>query len=415
MPLPTARERRLALRLRASELVGLMEATTRLIPSARRPATALRGRARDGRAVRRDHRRRGARPGPRPADLPDGRARLGAGANLLQVAPLPATHSYSSFRRTTRARSSTRSATSTGCRRARSPSPRSRSGRPPTPRSRRSRRSVASAPPEASRRPPARTSRPRSGRDWTADRLRRQGDRGGATSGASRPCSTTSGPARSAACREALHEELDFELTLEPGDGSPPVVITGQIDRIDRLPSGGIEVLDYKTGQRLGPEGRRREPPALDLRARLPGRAGPRDARAGHAVLHGECACGCRRRGRTSSWTSRGRTCSRGCRGCVPGSSRRRRRPGHAGTAIGGRCVRSGCEGSRCWSVTRAPLEVGPTRPVHRPDVRSCVTQGMSNLRLTLSLNDWEVVTLPRKHRPNGSANESREIQTTSR
>jgi RecB family exonuclease len=27
------------------------------------------------------------------------------------------------------------------------------------------------------------------------------------------------------------------------------VVITGSIDRIDRLPSGGIEVIDYKTGR----------------------------------------------------------------------------------------------------------------------------------------------------------------------
>jgi RecB family exonuclease len=27
------------------------------------------------------------------------------------------------------------------------------------------------------------------------------------------------------------------------------VIITGQIDRIDRLPSGGIEVIDYKTGR----------------------------------------------------------------------------------------------------------------------------------------------------------------------
>ena len=51
---------------------------------------------------------------------------------------------------------------------------------------------------------------------------------------------------------EALHEELDFELTLEPEDGTPPVIITGQIDRIDRLPSGGIEVLDYKTGRAWG-------------------------------------------------------------------------------------------------------------------------------------------------------------------
>ena len=48
---------------------------------------------------------------------------------------------------------------------------------------------------------------------------------------------------------EALREEEPFELTLEPDDGSAPVVITGSIDRIDRLPSGGIEVIDYKTGR----------------------------------------------------------------------------------------------------------------------------------------------------------------------
>ena len=51
---------------------------------------------------------------------------------------------------------------------------------------------------------------------------------------------------------EALFEELDFSLTLDPADGSAPVVITGQIDRIDRLPSGGIEILDYKTGRAWG-------------------------------------------------------------------------------------------------------------------------------------------------------------------
>jgi DNA helicase-2/ATP-dependent DNA helicase PcrA len=48
---------------------------------------------------------------------------------------------------------------------------------------------------------------------------------------------------------EALREEERFELTLEPDDGSAPVVINGSIDRIDRLPSGGIEVIDYKTGK----------------------------------------------------------------------------------------------------------------------------------------------------------------------
>jgi DNA helicase-2/ATP-dependent DNA helicase PcrA len=54
---------------------------------------------------------------------------------------------------------------------------------------------------------------------------------------------------------EALHEELPFELPLDPGDGAPPVVITGSIDRIDRLPSGGIEVIDYKTGRTWGQKG----------------------------------------------------------------------------------------------------------------------------------------------------------------
>jgi RecB family exonuclease len=48
---------------------------------------------------------------------------------------------------------------------------------------------------------------------------------------------------------EALREEEPFALTLAPDDGSAPVVITGSIDRIDRLPSGGIEVIDYKTGR----------------------------------------------------------------------------------------------------------------------------------------------------------------------
>jgi hypothetical protein len=48
---------------------------------------------------------------------------------------------------------------------------------------------------------------------------------------------------------EALREEEPFALTLAPDDGSAPVVITGSIDRIDRLPSGGIEIVDYKTGR----------------------------------------------------------------------------------------------------------------------------------------------------------------------
>ena len=48
---------------------------------------------------------------------------------------------------------------------------------------------------------------------------------------------------------EALYEELEFTLVLDPGDGSEPVRVFGEIDRIDRLPGGGLEVIDYKTGK----------------------------------------------------------------------------------------------------------------------------------------------------------------------
>ena len=123
-----------------------------------------------------------------------------------------------------------------------------------TPRSRRSRRSVASAPRAGSRRRPART--------WSASSARA----GCRPASATRP--TEEGYQRKVAnlldnfwqgevsslC-EALFEELDFELTLDPDDGSAPVIITGQIDRIDRLPSGGIEVIDYKTGRAWSQKG----------------------------------------------------------------------------------------------------------------------------------------------------------------
>ena len=47
---------------------------------------------------------------------------------------------------------------------------------------------------------------------------------------------------------EAIQEEAAFQLAIDvPGD--EPATFTGMIDRIDRLPSGGIEVIDYKTGR----------------------------------------------------------------------------------------------------------------------------------------------------------------------
>jgi RecB family exonuclease len=43
--------------------------------------------------------------------------------------------------------------------------------------------------------------------------------------------------------------EARFLLELDPGDGAEPIRVAGVIDRIDRLPDGSIEVIDYKTGR----------------------------------------------------------------------------------------------------------------------------------------------------------------------
>jgi RecB family exonuclease len=47
---------------------------------------------------------------------------------------------------------------------------------------------------------------------------------------------------------EELLFEVRFTLELDPGDTSEPIRVAGVIDRIDRLPDGSIEVIDYKTG-----------------------------------------------------------------------------------------------------------------------------------------------------------------------
>ncbi len=156
--------------------------------------------------------------GPRPADLPDrSRSTTGAGANLLQVAPLPPTFSYSSLRHVRALPAPVRVP-------VRLPDARSRdepvagvqrSGRRPTRRSRRSPGSAASAlargepPPtredlerrsgRAGRRPASATRRPRR-----------------ATSGASRPCSTTSGTARSQPVGEALARGARLRADARP-------------------------------------------------------------------------------------------------------------------------------------------------------------------------------------------------------
>ena len=211
----------------------------------------------------------------------------GAGANLLEVAPLPGRFSYSAF--DTYDRCPLRYAFRYVYR-----MPTSRPGgagadlRVDGPRGVRGlhegaaraagpRRGAADA-----RGPRARVPRP-----LGADGLRRPGGRGELPAPRRTPCSTTSGTASSRSIGEAIHEELPFELTLDPADGSPPVVIHGEIDRIDRLPSGRVEVIDYKTGkvssQKGVDESLQLSIYALACRDAL----GPRHARAGDAVLHG--------------------------------------------------------------------------------------------------------------------------------
>jgi RecB family exonuclease len=52
---------------------------------------------------------------------------------------------------------------------------------------------------------------------------------------------------------ETVGEELRFRLHI-PLDPDTQVVIAGFIDRIDRLPSGAVELIDYKTGTSGPPE-----------------------------------------------------------------------------------------------------------------------------------------------------------------
>ena len=53
--------------------------------------------------------------------------------------------------------------------------------------------------------------------------------------------------AESAEPANTIGEEIRFRLRLPSGSGLT-VVVGGVIDRIDRLPSGGVELIDYKTG-----------------------------------------------------------------------------------------------------------------------------------------------------------------------
>jgi RecB family exonuclease len=57
----------------------------------------------------------------------------------------------------------------------------------------------------------------------------------------------------SAGPAQTVGEELRFRLRLKL-DADTSVVVGGFIDRIDRLPSGAVELIDYKTGGTWAPE-----------------------------------------------------------------------------------------------------------------------------------------------------------------
>ena len=275
----------------------------------RRPATGFEAELADvGRSARDRPPTRRAPQGLDPLTFRTLALDAGAGANLLQVAPLPrdvqllvAPH-VRGVPAPVRVRLRLPDAAA-----PRSRSPRSRSARRRTRRSRRSPRSVASALARGEPPPTREDLEPAVPGALDPDGLRRQGRPRRATSGASTTLldnfwdgevssrsarrsrrsstSTCARPRRRHAARRHLRRDRPHR---------PAAVGRHRGHRLqDR--------------QGLQPEGRRREPPALDLRARLPRRAGPRHARAGDAVLH--------RVGDADDHDAHGRAARRGPRG----------------------------------------------------------------------------------------------------
>ncbi len=253
MPLPTKRERRLALRIQATELISLLEGTDAADPEtddARERFTAdLEAIGRSAAMASDEARALGLDPLTFRSVALDS----GAGANLLQVAPLPPRFSYSQFDtydrcplqyafgyvyRIPTARTVAAFTFGTTAHEAFEAFTRER----------RERGARGEPPPTRDDLERLFTER------WTPTGF---GDK-----------TTEEGYARRVqglldnfwdgelkGLGQAIHEELPFELTLDPADGSPPVIIGGSIDRIDRLPSGGIEVIDYKTGRASSQKG----------------------------------------------------------------------------------------------------------------------------------------------------------------
>ena len=247
MPLPTARERRLVLRLRAAELVGLMEAASAEDPETAEARTAYEARLVEiGRAaaMRADEARAA---GLDPLTFRTVALDTGAGANLLRVVAAPSGFSYTSV--STYQKCPLRFALSYIYRIPGPEEPKAFFSFGNTAhaafegftRLRRERIAAGEEPPtkEDLQRLFAEQWKPQAFGDTTTEAGYKRRAEG---------LLDNFWTAELEGVGEALCEEQKFELVLVPDDGSAPVRIYGGIDRIDRLPSGGIEVIDYKTG-----------------------------------------------------------------------------------------------------------------------------------------------------------------------
>ena len=249
MPMPSKRERRLVLRLRATELIGLLEGTD---PATDPEAAAARARlegdlTRTGQAVGMEADKARA-DGLDPLTFREISLDSGAGANLLEIASLPPRFSYSSF--TTYETCPLRYAFNYLY----------RIPPPDRPVAALAFGSTAHAAFEAftleRRERKARGDSPPTREDL--ERLFRANwvptgfpDRTSEEAYQRRVNTLLENfwNGEVSSLGEAIHEEKTFDLVIDDPTGGPPVIVYGSIDRIDRLPSGGVEVIDYKTGR----------------------------------------------------------------------------------------------------------------------------------------------------------------------
>ncbi|MGI8998497.1 MAG: ATP-dependent helicase [Candidatus Limnocylindria bacterium] len=254
MPLPTKRERRLELRLRAAELVGLIEGTNSVDPevaAARASFTQELAGVGERAAMDADAARAA---GLDPLTFREVALDSASGANLLDIVPLPPTFSYSAF------------ATHDTCPMRYAFAYVYRIPEPSRPVGALTFGSNAHAAFEAftreSRERRARGEPPPSREDL--ERLFRQG---WVSTGFGDRATEETYERRATGLLDKFYageleslgqaelEEAKFQLVIEDPSGAPPVVVTGSIDRIDRMPSGGIEVIDYKTGRMSSQKG----------------------------------------------------------------------------------------------------------------------------------------------------------------